>query len=392
MPRTPQPQMNVKFLDSILNLQDSQFDSLVGNEYPFLSFSFLSALEKSMSVCADTGWQPNHLTLWKDDNLIAFMPLYIKKHSYGEYVFDFQWANAYHQSGLNYYPKLLSAIPFTPCAGPRILAQENFTAKEKELIETAMFKSTIEYSKDNNYSSFHYLFPEKLRSRRSTTLLKRIGIQYHWYNSQYESFDDFLKNCKMKARKSIRRERKSICQSEVVIETVEGRNITNVLWENFYHFYCTTYAKRSGNYGYLNQTFFNIIGQTMADQIMMKVAKKKGETIAISLFFKDSSTLYGRYWGCSEEVEFLHFELCYYQGIDYCIEKNLKHFDAGAQGEHKIKRGFKPIETTSYHWINDVRFKDAISNFLLEEKAHSRNAINELSKSVPFKVNEKKPR
>ena len=189
----------------------------------------------------------------------------------------------------------------------------------------------------------------------------------------------------MKPRKNIKRERKTIQQSSIQIETIEGAEITGELWKIFYTFYCATYAKRSGNYGYLNESFFQLIGKTMPSSLFMKVAKLDAQVIAISLFFKDSKNLYGRYWGCSHEIEFLHFELCYYQGIDYCIENSLEHFDAGAQGEHKISRGFKPIETHSYHWIKDERFREAIRHFLDQESQYVSENINLLCKKLPFK-------
>jgi len=375
--------VKIKFLDNINQIKLSQFNKPNSDGYPFLKHEFLFALEKSKSVCSESGWQPKHLTIWDKDQLIGFMPLYIKTHSYGEYVFDFQWANAYHQSGLDYYPKLISAIPFTPCSGPRLIVSEELDRKTKNAIQ----KAIVEEVEKLGLSSFHLLFPETdlFENGSEPELLSRVGMQYHWYNDDYKNFGDFLSHCKMKSRKNIKRERKAIHQSNIQIETLEGRDITSELWKIFYSFYCATYAKRSGNYGYLNESFFQLIGETMPESLFMKVAKLGGKVIAISLFFKDSKTLYGRYWGCSQEIEFLHFELCYYQGIDYCIENNLEHFDAGAQGEHKISRGFKPIKTFSYHWIKDERFRDAIRNFLNQETPYISESIIQLSTKLPFK-------
>ncbi|PCI69446.1 MAG: GNAT family N-acetyltransferase [Gammaproteobacteria bacterium] len=379
--------MKLEFIETINNIDQTQFENINNSQYPFLKYEFLSALEQSNSVCTETGWQINHLTAWDDKELVGFMPLYFKTHSYGEYVFDFQWANAYHQSGIKYYPKLLSAIPFTPCSGPRILLKPH----RDNVVSDSMFEKIIEEAERINASSFHYLFPNKdsfptIHSDKSDAkLLHRVGMQYHWFNQNYNNFDDFLNQCKAKPRKNIRRERRSFVDPSISIKMVEGSQIDESLWKQFYLFYCATYAKRSGNYGYLNEAFFQMIGKSMPSSIVMAVAEVDDQPIAISLFFKDEDTLYGRYWGCSQEIEFLHFELCYYRGIEYCIKNNLKRFDAGAQGEHKISRGFKPIQTSSYHWIKDLRFRDAISDFLAQETDFVLSSINKLSERLPFK-------
>ncbi|MFT6732917.1 MAG: putative N-acyltransferase [Polaribacter sp.] len=379
--------MILKFISSLSEIDVAQFKRLQNDSYPFLKYEFLSALEQSKSVCSETGWQVKHLVVWENQALIGFMPLYLKNHSYGEYVFDFQWANAYHQSGLQYYPKLLSAIPFTPCTGSRIvLIKDN-----SEVIKKMMFNKIIEETNKLEVSSFHYLFPNNesypfTESEDSdNNLMKRLGMQYHWFNQNYQDFDDFLNICKAKSRKNIKRERRAFVDSNISIQMVEGAQIDESLWQQFYSFYCATYAKRSGNYGYLNESFFQMLGKSMPSSIIMAVAEIDNKPIAISLFFKDKNTLYGRYWGCEQEIEFLHFELCYYQGIEYCIKNGLKRFDAGAQGEHKISRGFKPIETTSYHWIKDHRFRDAIGTFLDQETDFVFSSIEQLSKKLPFK-------
>lgn len=379
--------MKFKFIDTIKEIDQAQFNNLNRVGYPFLKYEFLLALEQSNSVCTETGWQVKHLTAWNNNQLIGFMPLYLKTHSYGEYVFDFQWANAYHQSGIEYYPKMLSAIPFTPCTGPRILLK----SQSDNAVADLMFMEAIEEAERINASSFHYLFPNKdslpklSNEKLDAKLMHRVGMQYHWFNQSYSTFNDFLNQCKAKPRKNIRRERRSFENSGFSIEFVEGAQINELLWKQFYLFYCATYAKRSGNYGYLNESFFQIIGKSMPSSIVMAVAKVEDNPIAISLFFKDENTLYGRYWGCVQEIAFLHFELCYYQGIEYCITNNLNRFDAGAQGEHKISRGFKPVETTSYHWIKDHQFRGAIREFIIQESSFISSSIDELSERLPFK-------
>jgi len=389
--------IEVKFITSIDQVCCDDWNSIVDTSYPFVQHQFLYALESSGSVCQVTGWQPNHLLVYQDDLLIAVMPLYIKSHSYGEYVFDFQWANAYHQSGFEYYPKLLSAIPFTPCSGVRLAIKSSCPSN----IQSIIIEKIIDYAQGLGLSSWHLLFPKNKISLQKNALgfIQRLGMQYHWFNKNYHSFDDFLECCKMKRRKNIKRERKLVKDSGVKLQIVEGVDIDKNLWQRFFYFYQRTYVKRSGNAGYLNQEFFEKAGETMASNIMMVVAKSlipesltpesdeasSEEIIAIALFFKDDNNLYGRYWGADSEYDFLHFETCYYQGIEYCIEKKLQHFDAGAQGEHKIQRGFEPIETYSYHWINDQRFGEAIRNFVVEEAEYVKQGINQLKKKLPFK-------
>lgn len=354
------------------------------NDNPFLQHEFLLGLESSGSVGEQSGWQANHLVVYLDEQLVAFAPLYVKTNSYGEYVFDFQWANAYHQSGVHYYPKLVTSIPFTPCSGERICINDNY---QQELFPLIIKQITTQ-SESLNCSSWHLLFPySKLDEKLvKTDLLRRSGVQYHWFNREYESFDDFLAQCKIKKRKNIRRERKSITDAGVVLEIVEGVNASGQLWMQFFKYYQRTYLKRSGNHGYLNWNFFEFIANAMPKQTMFVVAILQDKVIGMSLFFKGKDTLYGRYWGASQDYEFLHFEACYYQGIEYCIKNRLSHFDAGAQGEHKIQRGFEPIETSSYHWIKHPQFSDAIEHFVNEEKAHIDALIEELSLKLPFKT------
>jgi len=385
MAEMPLSELKLTFVDSISQLEEHQFNQLIKTDYPFIQYDFLDALENSNCVSVSTGWQPKHLAAYVKDRLIGFVPLYLKTHSYGEYVFDFQWANAYQQSGLSYYPKLLTAIPFTPCTGPRLIVAEEYG----DQLSHMMMLAILDELERLQVSSYHLLFPsasDNTFDEPKTKLLERIGTQYHWYNQSYANFDEFLNRCKMKQRKNIKRERKAIFESNIELRIIEGDEITQELWSAFFYFYRLTYAKRSGNAGYLSQSFFTELGKTMPQNLMMAVANVSDQIVAASLFFKDSDTLYGRYWGTSVEIEYLHFELCYYQGIEYCINNSLKHFDAGAQGEHKIQRGFEPIETYSYHWIKDVRFRDAIQHFLAEESLIVKKNAQYLSKKLPYKL------
>ena len=375
--------IEVKFITSIDQVSAEQWNSVVDTDYPFIQHQFLAALESAGCVSANTGWQPQHLVVFEQETLLAVMPLYIKSHSYGEYVFDFQWANAFHQSGFEYYPKLLTAIPFTPCAGVRLCISKGIAAEVKPVL----IDKVIQHAKHLGVSSWHLLFPEnnQISDSKNSDLMLRLSMQYHWYNKNYRSFEDYLERCKMKQRKNIKRERKKIADVGVELDFIEGKDISQTLWQQFYYFYQRTYVKRSGNTGYLTQSFFEQIGKTMPDKIMLVVARFNEKVIATSLFFKDNNNLYGRYWGAEAEYNFLHFEACYYQGIEYCIQNKLQHFDAGAQGEHKIQRGFEPIETYSYHWINDERFAQAIKTFVVEEAHYVKQGIDDLKKKLPFK-------
>ncbi len=360
----------------------TKYGKQTGLSYPFLRNEFLNALETSKSVCESTGWLPIHINL--DDSAGGgFMPLYLKTHSMGEYVFDYVWANAYHHHGFDYYPKLVSAIPFTPSSGPR-------TRNEKG-IDPAQSMSFLDkvYEKSDIYkaSSWHLLFPDDsaLEAFADLNLLHRLGVQYQWFNYGFQTFDDFLASLNSRKRKMIRRERSEIAAQKIETETLFGRDISQEIWDFFYNLYQRTYAKRNGSPGYLNSRFFTKIGKSMPDQIAMAVARIRGDPIACALYFFDDSTLYGRYWGSIREFNYLHFELCYYVGIELSIAMGLQRFDAGAQGEHKIIRGFEPRKTHSLHWIKQPNFRNAIGQFIREEALAIDHHIKEANKLLPFK-------
>ena len=400
------PQYAVKFLKSIDAITPSDWNDLVDSHYPFLQHEFLAALEQSGSVTLDTGWQPQHLIIHNEQQeLIACMPLYLKTHSWGEYVFDWAWADAYQRHGLHYYPKLVSAIPFTPATGSRICISP--LINREEILEL-IIQSVIDLATQRQCSGWHILFPETelsqvLANQHSSqssskkpqvswpppSLPQRVATQFHWFNRDYNCFDDFLALMTSRKRKNIAKERRKVSQQNISHLNKTGTEITKADWELFYQYYHMTYLKRSGRQGYLSQEFFTSIGETLPESVMMSIAylEREGEQkpIAAALYFKDNSTLYGRYWGCLEEYEFLHFETCYYQGIDYCIQHKLDRFDAGAQGEHKIQRGFEPIETYSNHWIQHEGFQQAIGDFLTEEKKGNDTYINQCQESLPFK-------
>jgi predicted N-acyltransferase len=358
----------------------SKLDAL---PYPFMRPEFLDALEQSKSVCAESGWQPIHLSL-QSEHGTGFMPLYLKQHSMGEYVFDHAWANAYHENGLEYYPKLLTAIPFTPSTGLRITGIDNLNANHcGQLLE-----EVLSVADETGASSWHLLFPDNqlLALFDDPRLLRRSGVQYHWHNRDYGCFEDFLSMMNSRKRKMVRKERAEIARQDIDVEVLVGKAIDADIWALFYQLYERTYAKRNGTRGYLTETFFSQIAVTMPEQIAMAVARQNDVPIACALYFFDSDTLYGRYWGSVGEFSYLHFELCYYRGIEFAIKLGLKRYDAGAQGEHKLMRGFEPTQTASLHWIKHPQFNDAVAQFLKREDKGIAEHMQQATELLPFKA------
>jgi predicted N-acyltransferase len=376
--------MKAVFLDSITDIDSSSWQQVVGNDYPFLRHDFLAAMELSGSACSDTGWQAQHLLVYQQQRLVAVMPLYLKDHSYGEYIFDWNWANAYQRYGLPYYPKLLSAIPFTPATGARLSYLDTIDPEPLYRFVAAALKS---HAEQLQASSIHILLPIEQETRlwKQQGLSTRTTSQYHWFNHQYQHFDDFLDTFNSRKRKNLNKERRRIGEQGISLQRYSGQQISAEMWDVFYHFYQTTYAKRSGHGGYLRRQFFDLIHHSMLDQIMLVLAKHGDRYVAGALYFFSSSTLYGRYWGCSDEFEMLHFEACYYQGIEFCIERGLSKFDAGAQGEHKIQRGFEPTAIWSNHWIKDPQFAAAIQNYIDQEADSNQQYMDEAKNYLPFK-------
>ena len=348
---------------------------------------FLWGLEQTGCTNAKTGWQPCHALVRKGKAgpAIGLLPLYLKSHSYGEYVFDWAWADAWQRSGLAYYPKLVSAIPFTPATGPRLCLAPGYT---KEDVWPTVVAAIANFAEEKQLSGWHLLFPEG----EEATLLERAGLhlrtatQFHWFNQDFGCFDDFLATFSSRKRKNLRRERSRVRQQGITLQTLCGAEIGEQHWQQFYRFYRATYAKRSGHGGYLSREFFTQTAASMGDQVIMVLAQLNELTVAGALFFRSQDTLYGRYWGCEREYDCLHFEACYYQGIEYCIANGLKKFDPGAQGEHKIQRGFRPVKTFSNHWIADPRFSQAIADFTRQERAHIEQYMAHTTAMLPFKA------
>jgi predicted N-acyltransferase len=350
-----------------------------GNTNPFTSNAFLRAFEQSGSCTIESGWQPNHIEANSGNHKIL-APCYIKTHSWGEYVFDWAWAQAYEENGLEYYPKLLIAIPYTPSQGPRLLGAQNLNDA------SALINGLKVKCQADAYSGFHILYPNPQEQEwlDQLDLLKRNDVQFHWHNRGYNNFDDFLALFTSRKRKNVRKERTSIEAQGIHIKTLEAANLTKVDMDAFYYFYHATYLKR-GRQGYLNRAFFETIQTEMPENLVLFMAYQGENPVAGALCFKDDETLYGRYWGCIEEFNNLHFETCYYQGIDYCIKHNLKKFDPGTQGEHKIARGFEPTLTTSYHWLIHEGFMAAADNFCEQDRDRTALYFQQATQLLPFK-------
>ena len=367
--------MKIELASSLRNIDKNQWNKLNICNHPFTSYEFLNALETSNSVSTKTGWTPKHILVKNAaNNLIGASPNYLKMHSYGEYIFDHSWANAFENAGGQYYPKLLSAIPFTPATGPRILLspQKNNNDEIFKLI-IGTYEQLV---KNNNLSSAHINFITKQLSDtlNKRNWIKREGLQFHWYNKKYQSFDDFLDELKSTKRKAIKKERKKINEYGLTIERLTGDALNVKIWDSFYEFYLSTIDKKWGG-AYLTKDFFYSINRSMKNKILLVIAKKNNDIIAGALNFIGKNTLYGRNWGSKLDIPFLHFELCYYQAIEYAIENKIQIVEAGAQGHHKIQRGYIATSTYSAHYIQNDSFDKAIRGFVEME-------ANEINKQI----------
>jgi predicted N-acyltransferase len=376
--------MELKILTSIAGVDAEQWNSVAGTANPFLRYEFLSALEGNACVGERHGWLARHL-LAVDDNgrLAGAVPMYLKDNSYGEFVFDWSWAEAYQRAGLSYYPKSVVAVPYTPATGPRILTADSDDA---DYVADQLIQLAREWSKSQQLSSLHYLFTDKTDSRRleKQGLLLRLGCQFHWQNPGYRDFDDYLSCFNSRKRKKVRRERRHVEQAGIEVRVVDGKQASDVEIEVMYDFYRSTFEKKWGH-PTLTLDFFREIAATMGEQLLFFIASKQRDIVAGAICLRSDDTLYGRHWGCYSDYHSLHFETCYYQGIDYCIRQGLRVFEPGAQGEHKISRGFLPTPTWSAHWIRHHQFRNIIGRFLDHETAAMRDYMDELCEHSPFK-------
>ena len=368
--------MRLRIVESLGDIDAKGWNRLCGGN-PFLRHEFLHALIESGCASARAGWQPQILILERNGELAGAMPMFLKSHSYGEYVFDWAWAEAYERHGLDYYPKLLCAVPFTPVGGPRLLAHND--ADRTLLLDKALDLA-------RGVSSLHVLFPEAKEGdlMQARGMLLRRTVQFHWQNDGYADFEDFLARMSHQKRKNIRQERRKVREAGITFRWLRGPEIGREQWEFFNRCYRNTYAAHRAS-PYLNLEFFRRIGQTLPEHTLLILAQRNGAPIAAAFNLYTPDTLYGRYWGAVEYVPLLHFEACYYQAIDFAIAQKLGSFEGGAQGEHKLFRGLLPVETVSAHWLAHPRFAKAIEDFLTREATGIERYVNELNEHSPFK-------
>ncbi|ADM08299.1 hypothetical protein PB2503_01097 [Parvularcula bermudensis HTCC2503] len=380
------PAPTIDLVPAMAEIDKGSWDALTQRadrpSYPFAKWDFLEVLERSAAVRPETGWGPRHLVVKRGAEMVGVMPLYLKAHSRGEFVFDHGWADAYDRAGGRYYPKFLAGIPFTPATGPRLHAA---TADAERLLIEGAAQATDQLG----LSSLHITFPvpEEVERLRAAGYLIRTGTQYRFEDEGFGDWDGFLSALASRKRKGLRKERAAIAEAGIEIEWITGSGITEDVLDHFWTFYQDTGARKWGT-PYLTRSFFSMIAEVMADEILFVFAKRAGQAIAGAMNFIGGDTLYGRYWGCTEHVPFLHFEVCYYQAIDFALQHGLRFVDAGAQGEHKIARGYRPVTTYSAHYLPNPSFREAVERFLDAERREVQDAISYLSDFTPFKKTE----
>jgi hypothetical protein len=367
-----------RILASLGDVPPAEWDALAGSS-PFLRHAFLRGLEQTGCVAPDTGWTPCHVTLWQGGRLQAAMPLYLKSHSYGEYVFDWGWAEAYQRHGLRYYPKLLCAVPFTPATGPRLLAPS--PELRRRLLDAA-----FDLAAERHASSLHILLPpaEQAQELEARGLMLRASVQFHWVNPGYRHFDDFLAGMSHDKRKKIKQERRRVRDAGIVFRRLSGGEAIEADWDFFTRCYNRTYRQHYST-PYLNRAFFRHLAHTMPENLVLVLGERGGRPVTSALNVLGGGTLYGRYWGATEFHSGLHFEACYYQAIEFCIERGVKLFEGGAQGEHKLARGLLPVRMVSAHWLAHPQFAQAVERFLDREAQGIVHYLDELNEHTPFK-------
>ena len=377
--------LHAHVIEHIDEVPAAEWNRLQGAEQPFLRHEFLSALEHQRCVGGATGWRPRHVTVRDATGaLLGAMPLYLKQHSWGEFVFDWSWAEAYREHGLAYYPKVVCAVPFTPVSGARLLTAAGV---DHGAIATRLLDTAEDFAREVGASSLHLLFArgEELDAARTRGWLLRSDCRFVWHNQGYESFDEFLARLSSAKRKKLKRERQRVKEAGIRFEMRSGDEIDGAQWRVIYQLYASTFLKR-GQEPYLTLGFFEELGRTLPEHLIALLALLDGEAIAVALFLEDERALYGRYWGCDGAYHSLHFEACYYQGIERCVRKGLQQFDPGAQGEHKLARGFEPTLSWSAHRICDARFAAAIGRYLERERAAVDAYVAVATTHLPFRA------
>ncbi|HNP34575.1 MAG TPA: GNAT family N-acetyltransferase [Woeseiaceae bacterium] len=375
--------MRLSVLSNIAEIDASAWNGVAGTRYPFLSHEFLLAAEQSGSVSAAEGWQPRHLVLHDaDGSLRAAMPLYEKTHSWGEFVFDWAWANAYSRAGLDYYPKLVSAVAFTPATSFRLLRRDPGDTEAA----AALIQAALELCRDLECSSLHVQFPteDEIPLLEAAGLIVRKDCQFHWHNRSYADFDEFLAQFTSAKRKKVRRDRRHVAEAGIRFRRLSGSDLDDERWNTIYELISRTFIER-GSLPYFRREFFTRLSQHLPQNILVIQAEDNGHAVAAAVFFVAPDTLYGRYWGANGDYNALHFETCYYQGIDYCIEHGIQTFEPGTQGEHKISRGFTPSATWSCHWLAHPQFFSAVDAYLEEEGQHVTRYMHAVDQHSPYR-------
>lgn len=385
-------QYHLEIIDKLTEISATEWNALLNHDAgPFLKYEFLNTLEETNCVGANTGWQIAHLALYRQDQMIGAMPLYLKRHSYGEFVFDWSWAQAYEQQGMQYYPKALCAIPFSPVQGARLLCS---TKEDLPQVQAQLIAGLKALVLNNNLSSAHILFPQgsEASALANQGFMLRDCVQFHWHNQNFESFEQFLSMLTMKRRKNIRREREQVAKEGISFKHIPGQEANDEDWEFFYRCYENTYLEHHSS-PYLNAEFFKLLSRRMPENLHLIIACRNQIPIAASLLVVDAeaSKVYGRYWGAIEHVPCLHFETAYYQAIEYCIKEQIQIFEGGAQGEHKMARGFLPTTIQSAHFIADPRFSKAVEHFLDREHQGIAAYVDELAEHNPLKSSKVQP-
>ncbi|HZD24630.1 MAG TPA: GNAT family N-acetyltransferase [Alphaproteobacteria bacterium] len=388
MSRASEPAVTAKIVQSIAEIPAAEWDACAGTVNPFVSHAFLLSLEESGCVGRRSGWGPVHLVVEdRAGGLAGCAPLYLKSHSRGEYIFDYGWADAYERAGGRYYPKLLSAVPFTPATGPRLLTRPGPEAPRHRR-ELAAALIAVAEQLDIATVNVNFLADEDWQALAAADFLLRSDQQFHWYNEGYGSFDDFLGALSSRKRKTIRKERRAAQESDIEIRVLTGSEIGEEHWDAFFEFYMDTGSRKWGT-PYLNRTFFRLVGERMAERIALEMCRRAGRWVAGALNFIGEEALFGRYWGCVEDHRFLHFEACYYQAIDYAIAHGLKRVEAGAQGPHKIARGYLPTLIHSAHYIRDPGFRRAVAQYLEHERREVDQDAEYLAEHAPYRRGER---
>lgn len=380
--------MQIECITSLASVDAEQWDALLLDRHPLLSHVFLHGMEQHGCLSELTGWEPRYLTVREKGDLVAAMPLYEKTNSWGEFVFDHAWADAYQRYGVNYYPKLVSAIPFSPVFGQKLLCK----AGQEPRLYPALLEGALEVAEKLSCSSLHFLFPlEKERAFLAQQgLIERHDCQYHWHNRNYGTFEDFLDELKQKKRKNIRQERRRVADAGIHFRRLDGRTARSEDWENFTRFYNMTYERKWGA-PIFNQAFFEAMASALGERMVLILADDDLGCVAGALMYRSDSVLYGRHWGCSRYYDALHFETCYYRGIEYCIEHGIQVFEPGAQGPHKLARGFEPTRTHSAHWLADSRFVPAVRQFCEDEARAVERQISVAGERGAYKISSAQP-